>query len=350
MNFSNNKQKEAVRKAIIIFSVIALMLAVLAAALWLMPAEDKAGEYSYGSAEGMELTRQDDGSLIVKDKDGNTAFPVPLRGCIIDNRFRGGKLRFREKVTGREGFIDRHGIVTFLNTGTTPNLSERHGAAPTPNSTPKAPNSSPLTPNPTTPNSSPTTPNSIKTVDLRTMARNNPFYKEAAKILQGKLNENDASHRHTILNYCEHFRTAYTTKDIDFLRQVFSDDALIIVGNVVKPSTTEGGISGDSRVTYALHTKKDYLERLSKVFNANKKIDVRFSDFRIMRHPTRDGIYGVTLRQHYKSDRYEDDGWLFLLWDFRNPSMPMLHVRTWQQAKNVNGSDDLIGISDFNLE
>ncbi len=331
------------RKAIIVFSTAALMLTVLAAALWLMPAEDNAGEYSYGSAEGLELTRQADGSLIVKDKEGNTAFPIPLRGCIIDSQFRGGKLRFREKATGREGYIDRHGIASFLNTDNTPNLSERHGAPTTPNSTPTTSNSSPLTPNSAT-------PNSIKNVDLHTMARSNPFYKEAAKILQGKLTENDASHRHTVLNYCEHFRTAYTTKDIDFLRQVFSDDALIIVGNVVKPSKAEGGISGDSRVTYALHTKKDYLERLSKVFNANKKIDVRFSDFRIMRHPTRDGIYGVTLRQHYKSDRYEDDGWLFLLWDFRNPSMPMLHVRTWQPAKNVNGNDDLIGISDFNLE
>ncbi len=337
------------------------MLAVLAAALWLMPAEDKAGEYGYGSAEGMELTRQADGSLIVKDEKGNTAFPVPLRGCIIDNRFRGGKLRFREKATGREGYIDRHGIVSFLTLGNTPNLSERNGTVtnPTPNSSHLTPNSTLLTPHSShltpnsshpTPNSSHPTPHSIKPVDLHTMARSNPFYKEAAKILQGKLSEDDASHRHTILNYCEHFRAAYTTKDIDFLRQVFSDDALIIVGNVVKPSTAEGGIGGDSRVTYALHTKKDYLERLSKVFSANKKIDVRFSDFRIMRHPTRDGIYGVTLRQHYKSDRYEDDGWLFLLWDFRNPSMPMLHVRTWQPAKNVNGSDDLIGIGDFNLE
>ena len=48
----------------------------------------------------------------------------------------------------------------------------------------------------------------------------------------------DAKNRRMILNYCEHFRTAYTTKDIDFLRQVFSDKALIIVGNMVKPAAT----------------------------------------------------------------------------------------------------------------
>lgn len=152
------------------------------------------------------------------------------------------------------------------------------------------------------------------------------------------------------MTYCEHLRTAYTTKDIDFLRQVFSDNALIIVGNVVKTTKGAGHVQADSRVTYALHTKRTYLARLTKVFAANKKVDVRFTNFRILRHPTRDGIYGVSMRQRYRSDRYADDGWLFLLWDFRNPSMPLIHVRTWQPSATVEGGDGVIDISDFNLE
>ena len=190
----------------------------------------------------------------------------------------------------------------------------------------------------------------LPAVDVRTMAHNSPFYAEASKIISGKLEETDATRRRQILNYCEHLRTAYTTKDIDFLRQVFSNDALIIVGNVVRQSKDEAKVGADSRVSYALHTKADYLSRLSKVFGMNKKVDVRFSDFRIMRHPTKDGIYGVSLRQRYQSDRYADDGWLFLLWDFRNASMPLIHVRTWQPSATVSGSDGVIEISDFNLE
>lgn len=116
--------------------------------------------------------------------------------------------------------------------------------------------------------------------DIRKIAQSSPFYNEAAKILKGKLTETDASRRRQILNYCEHLRTAYTTKDIDFLGQVFSDEALIIVGNVVKESATTAGIGSDSRVTYALHTKRDYLARLAKVFAINKTVDVKFSDFR----------------------------------------------------------------------
>ena len=190
----------------------------------------------------------------------------------------------------------------------------------------------------------------LSQVELRTMAKDNPFYYEAAKIMQGKLSETDANRRHTILNYCEHFRTAYTTKDIDFLRQVFSDRALIIVGNVVKPLSNDNKFQAESKVTYAIHSKQDYITRLSKVFAANQKIDVKFSNFRIMRHPTMDGIYGVTLRQQYKSDRYSDDGYLFLLWDFRDKSMPLIHVRTWQPATSIGGADEVISIQDFNLE
>ena len=188
--------------------------------------------------------------------------------------------------------------------------------------------------------------------DITTMAKDNPFFAEASKVISGKLEEKDADNRRMILNYCEHLRTSYTTKDIDFLRQVFSDQALIIVGNVVRSADNNSatGIEGDEKVTFSLKTKKEYLERLEKVFAANKKIDVKFTDFRIMRHPTMEGIYGVSMKQKYTSDRYSDDGYLFILWDFRNKSMPLIHVRTWQPAASVNDEKEIIGIRDFNLE
>lgn len=182
------------------------------------------------------------------------------------------------------------------------------------------------------------------------MTGRHPFSREAQKILSGKLEENDSLRRTQILNYCEHFRAAYPSRDIDFLRQVFSDNALIIVGSTVRTGSKETSMKPTDKVKYSVRSKNDYLERLSKVFGSSERLDVSFSDFRIMRHPTAENIYGVTLRQKYESDRYSDDGWLFLLWDFRNPSMPMIHVRTWQPSENVDDDDDVISISDFNLE
>lgn len=354
------------KKAICILSVIAIMLSIWLAMMWLPMLKGDwkpQDETRYGISEGLQLVEQTyagkEKKYVVENAGGNVIFAIPLRHCIIDTRFRGGRLRFREEDTGREGFVDRQGIVTFYNegkaqipeqitSGTTASLSSADANAPQQyNDNGGASQNSGAARTAVAPRGG---SQHISEVSLKAIAQSDPFYKEATKIMQGKLSEQDAKRRHMILNYCEHLRTAYTTKDIDFLRQVFSDKALIIVGNVVKTASTDGKCIAEQRVSYAIHSKQEYLARLSRVFAMNSKISVKFSGFRILRHPTMDGIYGVTLRQKYSSDRYSDDGYLFLLWDFRDRSMPMIHVRTWQPAAAVADGSDVISIQDFNLQ
>lgn len=190
----------------------------------------------------------------------------------------------------------------------------------------------------------------LRETEIRNFTKDHPFFKEAKKILGGNLEENDSASRRVILNYCEHLRMAYPTKDIDFLRQVFSDNALIIVGNSIRKSGSTDVAATTDKVRYSIHSKASYLKKLETIFSSNSRIDVAFSDFNIKRHPTMEGIYGVTLRQKYKSDRYSDDGYLFLLWDFRNPSMPLIHVRTWQPEEYLASGKEKIELSDFNLD
>ena len=187
------------------------------------------------------------------------------------------------------------------------------------------------------------------------VSQKNPFYQEAQKILSGKLQESDAKRRRMILNYVEHFRTAYTTKDIDFLGQVFSDRALIIVGKVIKSSQQpESQFLKPQQVVYQVKTKRQYLDRLKQVFQANQDIHLSFSNFKIMRHPTHPDIYGVSLRQGYASDLYADDGYLFLLWDFSDETAPKIHVRTWQPSMIDEHTplpeEAILNISHFNLK
>lgn len=167
----------------------------------------------------------------------------------------------------------------------------------------------------------------------------------------------DLERRHLILDYVEQFRTAYNQKDMDFLDAIFSDDALIITGKVERRKTKEG-IKLPDNVILEPMGKKKYLERLSKVFNSNKYIRVTFDEIKVMSHPNQNykDFYGVTLHQGYSSDRYHDDGYLFLLWDFRNPAKPKIHVRTWQpDSYDKDGSgrntrideDEILGIEDF---
>lgn len=195
----------------------------------------------------------------------------------------------------------------------------------------------------------------IEWKDWHKISRQHPFYQEAVKVVSGQLEEKDAANRQMILNYVEHLRTSYTTKDIDFLEQLFSENALIIVGTVVHTSPKkESGYLPPDQVVYNIKNKRQYLERLKQVFQANQAIDLEFSNFHIMRHPTLPGIYGVSLRQQYRSDIYSDDGYLFLLWDFRDETAPQIHVRTWQPHMQPNHTpipeNEIFNISNFNLQ
>jgi hypothetical protein len=163
-----------------------------------------------------------------------------------------------------------------------------------------------------------------------------------------------------ILKYCDRFRTAYCTKDMAFLKQVFSDDALIITGNVITVKKPEGGMS--QKVTYTQQTKEQYLKNLQNAFNRNKYIDVKFSEIgdngeeggcgTVTRSVNNKNMYGVRLRQEWKSSNYSDTGYVFLLWDFTNEEAPQIHVRTWQ-PEYVGGKkmdqDEIFSLTDFDL-
>lgn len=164
----------------------------------------------------------------------------------------------------------------------------------------------------------------------------------------------DIEERMMILDYVEHFRTAYNQKDMRFLQQVFSDEALIIVGKVIKVRKTEVLPSGN-RVVYTTLSKKQYLENLGQAFKANTYIKVNFDDILIVKHPTIRGIFGVTVHQQWNTARYSDEGYVFMVWDFRHPDEPQIHVRTWQpdyidklSGRKLN-PNEVFSLGDFDL-
>ena len=169
-------------------------------------------------------------------------------------------------------------------------------------------------------------------------------------VIKSNLELTDLRRRQLILDYVEQFRTAYNQKDLPFLNQVFSDDALIITGRVITQKHAEGFFS--QKITYNKQSKQQYLTNLSRVFNSANYIKVTFDEIEVNRHPVNPNYYGVTLHQGYTSNRYHDDGYLFLLWDFSNESAPQVHVRTWQPDK-VNGKElpkeDVFSLSDFDI-
>ena len=169
-------------------------------------------------------------------------------------------------------------------------------------------------------------------------------------VIKSNLELTDLRRRQLILDYVEQFRTAYNQKDINFLNQVYSDDALIITGKVITTKHAEGFTS--QKVQYNKQSKQQYINNLRSIFKRNSYIKVTFDEIEVMRHPVNPNFYGVTLLQGWTSGSYHDDGYLFLLWDFTDENAPQIHVRTWQPDK-IGGKrlpkDEVFSLSDFDI-
>ena len=170
-------------------------------------------------------------------------------------------------------------------------------------------------------------------------------------VIKSNIELTDLRRRQMILDYVEQFRTSYNQKDINFLNQVFSEDALIITGRVITQKQPEGFMT--QKIRYNKQNKQQYLNNLRKVFKTAKYIHVSFDDIEVMRHPTNPNFYGVTLHQGWTSNTYHDEGYIFLLWDFRNEDAPEIHVRTWQPDR-IGGKDlardEIFTLSDFDIQ
>ena len=163
----------------------------------------------------------------------------------------------------------------------------------------------------------------------------------------------DSLVRGMILDFLERFRMAYNTKDIDYLEKVYSDDALIIVGTVLrqKPNSDDFNrmtLLPQNKVRLVQKTKREYLDDLRKyAFRSRSFLSVRFDSIAIIQHEKHNFIYGVTCWQSWRSATYSDGGYLFLMMDFRSPDEPVIHVRSWQPKAFDDGT--YVGLYDFDV-
>lgn len=149
-----------------------------------------------------------------------------------------------------------------------------------------------------------------------------------------------------LINFLEDYQTAYALKRYDYLESVFSDDALIIVGHVLKRNNNElkdvKQFNLPAQEVELLRMDKNaYFDRLSRVFMSQEYINIRFTetDFKRQLFSTDEAntngedIFGVRLLQEYHSATYGDVGYLFLMVDLRDVQRPVIHVRAWQPDK-----------------
>lgn len=152
--------------------------------------------------------------------------------------------------------------------------------------------------------------------------------------------------RKVLINFLESYKTAYALKRYDYINSIFSDDALIITGSVLKHKVAaEGQPMSKEAVKYTRQTKAEFMKRLKHIFAGSEYINLRFADNQIRKSGVGGEIYGIQIKQDYFSSSYGDTGYLFLMVDLNNPKEPIIHVRTWQPEKDPDFG--LIDLSHF---
>lgn len=176
-----------------------------------------------------------------------------------------------------------------------------------------------------------------------------------SEIMSEHISVEDLFRRQVIVDFVESYRTSYNRKDLKFIESVFSDNALIITGKVIKEKPKSDyalRTLSTERIVYQKRTKQEYITNLKKVFSANKYINVIFDEVEVIQHPKLTDIYGVTLKQEWNSDRYRDVGFVFLMIDFQDEMHPLIQVRTWQPEKldgKVLARDEVFNLGDFDI-
>lgn len=149
----------------------------------------------------------------------------------------------------------------------------------------------------------------------------------------------DNNSRLLMMEFLENYQTAYSLKRLDYIESIFSDDALIIVGKVLKTGIArrmDTPLFNDPQVELTRHTKAEYIRHLRRSFASKEYINIGFEDIDISKMTKGGEIYAIHIKQYYYSNNYSDTGYLTLLVDMRDQTKPMIHVRVWNPKKDPN--------------
>ena len=141
--------------------------------------------------------------------------------------------------------------------------------------------------------------------------------------------------RNAIMNFLENYKTAYALKRLDYIEQVFDDNAVIISGCVIRRpkgrelENSEQFIS-NQYVRYTRVNKDEYIDRLRRSFAGKEFINIRFSNNDVRKMSKGGELYCIQIKQDYYASNYGDSGYLFLMVDLNRPDAPIIKVRTWQ--------------------
>lgn len=169
--------------------------------------------------------------------------------------------------------------------------------------------------------------------------------------------QKDAKRRQFIDDFLATYEAAYEKKEIEYISNFFSDDALIItetkklspIGKEIVPSTKK-----TRPYQTIVENRKEYIKRLKDIFDSNVSIKLSIGGKKIRQHAKYPEIYGINFTQIWKDQNGGDNlenqmpGFVFLMVDFKKSEQtPIIHVRTWQPKDNIEKEQDKYFLRDF---
>ena len=170
--------------------------------------------------------------------------------------------------------------------------------------------------------------------------------------------QKDARRRAFIDDFLATYEAAYEKKEIEYIKNFFSDDALIITETKkLKPTGSKETIPSTRKTRpyrTVVENRVEYIGRLQRIFDANISIKLSIAGKRIRQHAKYPEIYGVNFTQIWKDQNGGDNlesqmpGFIFLMIDFKHGEQtPVIHVRTWQPKDNIEKEQDKYFLRDF---
>ena len=142
--------------------------------------------------------------------------------------------------------------------------------------------------------------------------------------------------RQTIIQFLENYKTAYALKRLDYLKSIFDDNAVIVVGHVAermvatrKSKDFPMTMRNQRFIKRTQYSKEQYMKNLEACFRSNEFVNIRFANNDVVKAKDKEE-YGIQIKQDYYSTNYGDQGYLYLQVDLDDPQKPIIMVRTWQ--------------------
>ena len=170
--------------------------------------------------------------------------------------------------------------------------------------------------------------------------------------------QKDAKRRMFIDDFLATYEAAYEKKEIEYIENFFSDDALIITETKkLKPIGSKEIVPSTTKIRpyqTIVENRKEYIRRLKNIFDSNTSIKLSIAGKRVRQHAKYKEIYGVNFAQLWKDQNGGDNlesqmpGFVFLMIDFKHSEQtPVIHVRTWQPKDNIKKEQDKYFLRDF---